>query len=78
MNNQNFKLCYIDAFAGSGDLDVPGIGSILNWDSLFSMGETGNRNIAIVPNVQYEFRRLPETAVNREGRKTIINNPAGL
>jgi len=56
MKNQNFKLCYIDAFAGSGDLDVPGIGSIpdywrgvifldpyamnLNWDSLSSIAKT--------------------------------------
>lgn len=28
LKNQDFKLCYIDAFAGSGDIDVRGIGNI--------------------------------------------------
>jgi hypothetical protein len=28
MNRDRFKLCYIDAFAGSGNVNVKGIGKI--------------------------------------------------
>ncbi|EGW40618.1 three-Cys-motif partner protein TcmP [Desulfosporosinus sp. OT] len=69
MKNQNFKLCYIDAFAGSGDVDVPGIGSIPG-SAVRSIDYPFDRYIFIDSNQEY-LKRLEDNIYQKASKKNI-------
>ena len=58
MKNKNFKLCYIDAFAGSGEVQVRGLGPIPG-SALRAIDYPFNRYIFIDSN-QYYIKILAE------------------
>ncbi len=68
MKNQSFNLCYIDAFAGSGDVDVPGIGSIPG-SAVRAIDYSFDRYIFIDRNQEY-LKKLEDNI----RRKTLEKN----
>ena len=72
MKNQNFKLCYIDAFAGSGNVDVPGIGSIPG-SAVRAIDYPFDRYIFIDSNQEY-LRKLEENIRQTASSKNIEFN----
>ncbi|OLN27443.1 three-Cys-motif partner protein TcmP [Desulfosporosinus metallidurans] len=69
MKNQNFKLCYIDAFAGSGDVDIPGIGSIPG-SAVRAIDYPFDRYIFIDSNHEY-LKKLEDNITQKATNKNI-------
>lgn len=68
MKNQRFSFCYIDAFAGSGEVDVRGFGPIPG-SALRAVGYSFDRYIFIDKNQEY----INLLAENIKRRKPSIN-----
>ncbi|NPV90787.1 MAG: three-Cys-motif partner protein TcmP [Firmicutes bacterium] len=69
LKNQKFKLCYIDAFAGSGDIDVRGFGNIPG-SALRAIDYPFDKYIFIENDNNYA-RKLSEAIKNKRFDKDI-------
>lgn len=70
MKNKNFKLCYIDAFAGSGLVDVKDIGTIPG-SALRAIDYPFERYVFIENNLEYA-KRLEKTIKEKGPNKNFI------
>lgn len=69
LKKQRFKLCYIDAFAGSGDVDVKGIGAI-SGSAVRAIEYPFDKYIFIEDNKDYS-RKLEENIVQRSDKRSF-------
>ncbi len=69
LKNKNFKLCYIDAFAGSGDVNVKGIGTV-HGSAVRAIDYPFDRYIFIEKNRNYA-KRLEDTIKQKNTGKSI-------
>jgi three-Cys-motif partner protein len=70
MKNKNFKLCYIDAFAGSGFVDVKNIGTIPG-SAVRAIDYPFDRYVFIENNSEYA-KRLEETIKDKRQNKNFV------
>lgn len=69
LKKQNFKLCYIDAFAGSGDVNIKGIG-LVPGSALRAIDYPFNRYIFIDSNPEY-IKLLKRTIYTNDPKKNV-------
>ncbi|MDO9534047.1 MAG: three-Cys-motif partner protein TcmP [Bacillota bacterium] len=69
LKNKKFKLCYIDAFAGSGNVDVKGIGTIPG-SAVRVIDYPFDKYIFIEKDIEYA-KRLEEMINKKNSKKNV-------
>jgi three-Cys-motif partner protein len=63
LKNQRFKLCYIDAFAGSGNIDLKGVG-VVSGSAVRALDYPFDKYIFIEDNIEYA-NKLEDNIIQR-------------